>query len=222
MPWKTCKKNSNTISERWKGNWPDWQVCLKTWQFILKAHHPYRINESFDHSSIPRAICHVKLIAPTCGNQRSQLCLQARPRRPPFPKWYDVNIRCDYHFGVRGHSIEDCTIFKNKVQNLIEEGKLKFEKSDGPTEVEYSSRAKGEGTRKTPKGEGKLKWQDKRNRPQERLFLRKLQCQRRRYPLPKLEEVEQAPHWPLKDQKNVHASQTRSKEKIHSRVWLRV
>ena len=45
--------------------------------------------------------------------------IQARPRRPLFPKWYDVNIRCDYHSGVSGHSIEDCTIFKNKVQNLI-------------------------------------------------------------------------------------------------------
>ena len=68
--------------------------------------------------------------------------IQMRPRKPPFPKWYDVNIRCDYHSGVSGHSIEDCTIFKNKVQNLIEEGKIKFEKSDGPTEVEYPSREK--------------------------------------------------------------------------------
>ena len=68
--------------------------------------------------------------------------IQARPRRPPFPKWYDVNIRCDYHFGVPGHSIEDCTILKNKVRNLIQEGKLKFEKSDGPAEVKYPSRAK--------------------------------------------------------------------------------
>ena len=68
--------------------------------------------------------------------------IQVRPRRPPFPKWYDVNIRCDYHFGVPGHSIEDCTIFKNKVQNLIEEGKLKFEASNGPVEVKYPSRAK--------------------------------------------------------------------------------
>ena len=32
--------------------------------------------------------------------------IQARPRRPLFPKWYDVNIRCDYHSGVPGHSIE--------------------------------------------------------------------------------------------------------------------
>ena len=68
--------------------------------------------------------------------------IQARPRRPPFPNWYDVNIRCDYHSGVLGHSTEDCTNLKNKVQNLIQEGKLKFEKSDGPVEVKYPSRAK--------------------------------------------------------------------------------
>ena len=68
--------------------------------------------------------------------------IQGRPRRPPFPNWYDVNIRCDYHSGVPGHSIEDCTNFKNKVQNLIGEGKLKFEASNGPTEVKYPSRAK--------------------------------------------------------------------------------
>ena len=68
--------------------------------------------------------------------------IQGRPRRPPFPNWYDVNIRCDYHSGVSGHSIKDCTIFKNKIQNLIEEGKLKFKKLDEPVEVEYPSRAK--------------------------------------------------------------------------------
>ena len=68
--------------------------------------------------------------------------IQARPRRPPFPNWYDVNIRCDYHSGVPGHSIEDCTFLKNKVQNLIQEGKLKFEKSDEPAKVKHPSRAK--------------------------------------------------------------------------------
>ena len=68
--------------------------------------------------------------------------IQARPRRPSFPNWYDVNIRCGYHSGVPGHSIEDCTNFKNKVQNLIGEGKLKFENLDGPAEVEDPSRAK--------------------------------------------------------------------------------
>ena len=64
---------------------------------------------------------------------------------------YDVNIRCDYHFGVPSHLIEDCTIFKNKVQNLIEEGKPKFEKSNKSTEVKYPSKAKAKMTRREKK-----------------------------------------------------------------------
>ena len=75
VPWRTLKKNLNTISERWKGNWPDWQVCLKTWQFVPEAHHPWQINRSLDHSSRLQAICHAKLIALTYGNQDLRLCL---------------------------------------------------------------------------------------------------------------------------------------------------
>ncbi|XP_017970675.1 PREDICTED: uncharacterized protein LOC108660805 [Theobroma cacao] len=42
------------------------------------------------------------------------------PLKPPYPKWYNPNARCDYHGGVMGHSIEDCTAFKHKVQTLID------------------------------------------------------------------------------------------------------
>ena len=78
----------------------------------------------------PIPVTYAELL-PKLIDSGSVVPIQARPRRPPFPKWYDVNIRCDYHSEVLGHSIEDCTIFKNKVQNLIEEGKLKFKKSNG-------------------------------------------------------------------------------------------
>ena len=27
----------------------------------------------------------------------------ARPKRPPYPKGYDINARCEYHEGVKGH-----------------------------------------------------------------------------------------------------------------------
>ena len=66
------EKNS---SERWRSNWPDWQICLRTWRFILEAHHPRQINRSLDHSSRLRAICHAELIAPIRDNQRPQLHL---------------------------------------------------------------------------------------------------------------------------------------------------
>ncbi|KAK8704920.1 hypothetical protein V6N13_048532 [Hibiscus sabdariffa] len=31
------------------------------------------------------------------------------PFQPPFPAWYDEKARSDYHGGVPGHSIENCT-----------------------------------------------------------------------------------------------------------------
>ena len=50
----------------------------------------------------------------------------ARPRRPPYPKKYDVNAKCEYHGGVGGHSVENCTAFKDKVQSLINADPTKF------------------------------------------------------------------------------------------------
>ncbi|EOY05656.1 Gag-pro-like protein [Theobroma cacao] len=52
------------------------------------------------------------------------------PLRPPFPKWYDPNAHCDYHFGIQGHSTENCTTLKHKVQALIKAGLLNFAKKD--------------------------------------------------------------------------------------------
>ena len=37
-----------------------------------------------------------------------------RPRRPPYPKKHDVSAKCEYHGGVRGHSIENCMTFKDR------------------------------------------------------------------------------------------------------------
>ena len=62
------------------------------------------------------------------------------PLRPPFPRWYNVHTRCDYHGGNPGHPTKNCSALKRKVQSLIREGKLKFEESDGLAKVEYPSR----------------------------------------------------------------------------------
>ena len=43
----------------------------------------------------------------------------ANPRRLPYMKGYDSNARCEYHGGVGGHSMENFTTFKDKVQSLI-------------------------------------------------------------------------------------------------------
>ena len=53
------------------------------------------------------------------------------PLRPPFPRWYNANVRCDYHTENPCHSIENCSSLKREVQSLIKKGKLKFEESDG-------------------------------------------------------------------------------------------
>ena len=53
--------------------------------------------------------------------------ISAKPRKPPYPEWYDFNARCEYHSGVQRHSIESCTSFKNKVQALIDADPAKFQ-----------------------------------------------------------------------------------------------
>ncbi|XP_017609561.2 uncharacterized protein LOC108455524 [Gossypium arboreum] len=50
-----------------------------------------------------------------------------KPLQPPYPKWYDVNARCEYHAGILGHSIENCTGFKKAVERLIKMGVVKFD-----------------------------------------------------------------------------------------------
>ena len=52
--------------------------------------------------------------------------IPARPRRPPYPKGYDVNAICEYHGEVGGHSVESCTTFKDKLQSLIYIEPIKF------------------------------------------------------------------------------------------------
>ena len=53
--------------------------------------------------------------------------IPAKPRKPPYPEWYDFNARCEYHDGVQGHSTESCTSFKDKVQALIDADPAKFQ-----------------------------------------------------------------------------------------------
>ncbi|XP_017617546.2 uncharacterized protein LOC108462057 [Gossypium arboreum] len=54
-----------------------------------------------------------------------------RSLQPPYPKWYDSNAQCDYHAGVSGNSIENCTAFKKTVERLLEMGIVKFDDIPG-------------------------------------------------------------------------------------------
>ncbi|XP_052885360.1 uncharacterized protein LOC108484868 [Gossypium arboreum] len=49
------------------------------------------------------------------------------PLQPSYPKWYDTNAQCEYHAGITGHSIENCTAFKKVVERLIKVGIVKFD-----------------------------------------------------------------------------------------------
>ncbi|XP_052883476.1 uncharacterized protein LOC108451439 [Gossypium arboreum] len=55
-----------------------------------------------------------------------------KPMQPPFPKWYDVNAQCEYHTGIPGHTIENCTAFKKIVERFIKMGIVKFDDPTGP------------------------------------------------------------------------------------------
>ncbi|XP_052483088.1 uncharacterized protein LOC128036210 [Gossypium raimondii] len=52
-----------------------------------------------------------------------------KPLQPPYPKWYDANAQYDYHVGITGHSIENCTTFKKLVERLIGIGVVKFDEA---------------------------------------------------------------------------------------------
>jgi len=57
-----------------------------------------------------------------------------RPVKPPYPKNYNPNTKCDYHGVASGHSTEACVAFKKNVQLLIDSGWITFE--EGQPNVE--------------------------------------------------------------------------------------
>lgn len=50
----------------------------------------------------------------------------------PFPPWYNPYIKCEFHDGVVGHSIEEYKVFQEEVEHMINKGQLTF---DGPNVV---------------------------------------------------------------------------------------
>ncbi|XP_017624633.2 uncharacterized protein LOC108468252 [Gossypium arboreum] len=50
-----------------------------------------------------------------------------KPLQPPYIKWNDANAKCEYHAGISGHSIENCTGFEKAVERLIKIGVVKFD-----------------------------------------------------------------------------------------------
>ena len=61
------------------------------------------------------------------------------PLKPPYPRWYDLNARCDYHAGAIGHSTKNCTALKHKVQALRDAKWLSFNESSTKSNVSGST-----------------------------------------------------------------------------------
>ncbi|XP_017617870.2 uncharacterized protein LOC108462434 [Gossypium arboreum] len=58
--------------------------------------------------------------------------LSTRATAAQYPKWYDTNAQCEYHAGITGHSIKNCTTFKKVVERLIKVGIVRFDDSAMP------------------------------------------------------------------------------------------
>ena len=109
----------------------------------------------------PIPITYAELL-PKLIDNGSIVPIQGRPRKPPFPKWYDINTRCNYHYGIPGHSVEDCSALKHDVQNLIKDGRLKFEKPNGLVRLENPSKARVNMTRQKKRNPKKGEhWENK-------------------------------------------------------------
>lgn len=44
----------------------------------------------------------------------------------PLPPSYDVNARCEFHYGMLGHMVENCKAFNYKVHDLIDYKAISF------------------------------------------------------------------------------------------------
>jgi hypothetical protein len=49
-----------------------------------------------------------------------------RSYTPPYPSWFDQNVKCAYHDNVMGHSTENCTTLRQQIHALIDAGKIKL------------------------------------------------------------------------------------------------
>ena len=96
-----------------------------TLKYDRSLHHSKKRKRTKTYHSIP--IPYSKLVPLLVKNNMISV-IHTKPRKPPYPKWYDPNAICEYHDRARGHSRKDCVPLKNKVQALIDEDPAKFKK----------------------------------------------------------------------------------------------
>ena len=49
-----------------------------------------------------------------------------RTRIGPQPKDYNKDFTCEYHQGEVGHTVENCRVLRHRIQDLLDQGVLKF------------------------------------------------------------------------------------------------
>ncbi|KAA0063058.1 Gag-pro-like protein [Cucumis melo var. makuwa] len=67
------------------------------------------------------------------------------PFQPPYPKWCDLNTKCECHAGTVRPSTESCFLLKAKVQSLVKGEKLKFKKTEEESNVNQNPLSNYEG-----------------------------------------------------------------------------
>ena len=59
----------------------------------------------------------------------------ARPRDgPPLPS-FDPSKKYEYHFGAKGHILEECTQLRNRIQDFIDNKLIQFNNAAGPNVI---------------------------------------------------------------------------------------
>ncbi|TYK16525.1 uncharacterized protein E5676_scaffold21G003390 [Cucumis melo var. makuwa] len=90
---------------------------LSSTQRVVHVSSPTMRQTNYSHKLLPQLLkSHQMAIVPV------------QPLQPPYLKWYDPNVKCQYHAGAVGHSMENCFPLKAKVQSLVKAGWLKFKK----------------------------------------------------------------------------------------------
>ena len=93
----------------------------------LKGVRPQQERLQFDPIPMTYTKLYPKLIQ--CDLLES---VSIQPIRPPYPRWYKENASCDYHSGNRGHSLENYTTLKWRVNDFIKTRALTFEDENVP------------------------------------------------------------------------------------------
>lgn len=73
----------------------------------------------------PLLVTYTKLLLDLLRHKLVAIC-PMKPLQLPYPKNYDLEVKCDYNGRGIGHSTQRCLPLKFKVQSLLDSGWLTF------------------------------------------------------------------------------------------------